>query len=418
MASYWECVYCTYINDYGQNCFVCGAWVCDQCTYNNSGSTQCSACDSAKPAVANNKSEKPEEEAAKNPTTESPTAKSLRDAANAAGEKFECDCETGAFCGKHNRVMIFQEYPTKPSSGYPGIDDMRYIGAIIPAHRVFEMINGPMVSRMMTRDYTQSIAGVSITMDSKHIITQLVVTKTMFGLEVSGPTLGVMKKLYDHVMKTRHPLCMEVTIADGTDETKSDIGYLQSHGIILAIIPGEWVSTQYQSTGDHLNKMFPEKSNLGRFILGKIYLVDPNSSSTIANHNSQEIENAIRSLLPADDRFAFIPQKVWLNKKSYYINGSYSSIGISSGWCRTISVLIAGMITRRDMPKHPEDVLEYIASYPARLRIIMYEAVIRYVVFHIYTAKDCEKFISDRENRARKYQESLKIRNARATISK
>lgn len=408
MNGYWECIYCTYINDFNRNCLMCNAWVCDKCTYNNNSKlTQCSVCDSVKSEEVNGELEENVEKG--------PTVKSLRDAALAAGEKLECECETGAYCNNHDRVMIFQEYPVKPTSDYPDINNMRFIGSISPCWRVFEMINGPVVSKMMTCDFTQSIAGTSITITSKYNTTNFVITKTIFGLEAYGPTISVMKKLYNHVMKTSHPVSIEVSIADGTNDTKSDQGCYSSHGIILAIIPGGWVSKKFNSTRNYINKMFPDKSNVDKLGLGKIYIVDANSSSEIANHNSQEIEAAIRHLLPIDDRFVFIPQKVWLDEKLFHINGSYESIGISSGWCRTISILIAGMIMRRDMPKHPEDVLEYIASFSAHRRIIMYEAVIRHVVAHIYTVDECKKLLADRQEKARKYQESLKIRPAGTT---
>jgi hypothetical protein len=295
--------------------------------------------------------------------------------------------------------MIFQEYPARSPQGYPeSIDDMRYIGSAISSSTVFTMLNGPSSHKYLTKVSVQCMNDTKIVMEERYLITHITISKSRFGIEVLGPCIDTMQKLFNHVIDTARPICIEVTISDSTDETKSEIGSYTSHGIILAIMPPKSPKVQKVTSADEKSDKTEQPAR------GKIYLIDPNSCSKIAQYNSSDIETALKPLLPADARFEFVPQRSWLKNRSFNINGSYADLGVSSGWCRTISILIAGMIMRRDYPVDPEDVLPRIAKYPRELCIMMFDATIRHTVSHLLSAFDCTEIIKKRDEQAKKYQ--------------
>lgn len=384
----WECVICTFKNHSGHRCSICEAWQCSRCTtVNQSEAVKCISCNQQKIYNAPSRNQDPWNAGSDMGYVRKPraadtkivTARAILDKTE---KVFDCECKTGAFCGEHMQLMIFQEYPIRGGSDYPqSVDDMRYIGSAIPSESVFSMINSPRVKLLLSKVSTQRVNGVSITVDEKYLIASITISKSRYGIEIYGPSMDVMKKLYGHVVTQNRPVCIEVSMSDSTDDTKSNLGYYASHGIILAIVPGETKN--------------------------KVYLIDPNTCSRIAQYKSSDIEAVLMQMLPTDERFELIPQAKWLKGRSFNINGSYTDLGISSGWCRTISVLMAGLIMRRDNPMRPEDVLEYIAKQPRELCIMMFDATIRHVVSHLLTSRDCEKYLANREEIALKHVISI-----------
>jgi hypothetical protein len=291
---------------------------------------------------------------------------------------YHCECKTGAFCGEHMCLTIFQEYPIRCGQDFP-TDDMRYLGSTLDANPVFTMINGPGVTFLLTKTGVQYLGCTSIAMDTKHLISSITISKSRNGIEIFGPTVAVMRALYDHAARTKKPICMEVTMSDGTDDHKNNDGSYMAHMAVLVIMP-------------------PKDSSLGN-----IYLLDPNTCSQIAQYSSGDIEAVLKTFLPADNRFTMVSQESWLKGRQFNINGSYASLGISSGWCRTISVLISGLIVRRENPMDPEHILEYLAKQSDELRILMYDATIRHAVMHILTTKECEQVLQRRDELMRKH---------------
>lgn len=421
----WECTVCTYVNKMTTKCIVCDSWRCTQCTrINESVIEKCSACFQQK--CYNARDDQKPSEFSRDPADASAMPKpstiitTMTAFANARGRVFTCDCKTnnasrihGVYCGKHLQLMIFQEYPVRASKGYPeSIDDMRYIGSAINGDIVFAMLNGPRVRTMLSKvsvQYTNASSAVVpntissalpedasktktststafLVFDSEHVVAGIIISKSRFGIEILGPGIEVVQKMYDYVHCFKRPICIEVTISDSTNEQKNSGGSYDTHGVLLAIIPPT-----------------PPEQQLGR-----VYLLDPNTNSQVSNYRSKDIENVLNALLPNDPRFAFVPQDTWLKGKSYYINGSYADLGVGSGWCRTISILMAGLITRCDSPMSPENVLPYIAKLPKELCIMMFDATIRHVVSHLLTSADCEKIVAQREMQRLKHEESLK----------